>query len=56
MQIDPVKTALDAGAAYTDERSNRIFLMSAHELQKFVALVTAQLMRNSQPSDIVPSR
>lgn len=56
MQIDPVKTALEAGAAYTDERSNRIFLMTSNELQKFVALVSAQLMRHGQPSDIVPSR
>ena len=56
MPIDPVTTALDAGAAYTDSQGRRIFLMSVHELQKFVSLVSAQLHGASQPSDIVPNR
>ena len=54
--IDPVTTALSAGAAYTDNQGRRIFLMTAYELQKFVMLVSAQLHGASQPSDIVPNR
>jgi hypothetical protein len=54
--IDPVTTALNAGAAYTDDQGRRIFLMSAYELQKFVMLVSAQLQGAVQHSDIVPNR
>lgn len=54
--IDPVKTALEAGAAYTNEAHHRVFLMSIYELQKFVMLVSAQIENARQPSDIVPNR
>lgn len=56
MPIDPITTALNAGAAYTDDQGRRIFLMSAYELQKFVMLVSAQLQGAGQHSDIVPNR